>query len=215
MIVLKFQESHNDVWMKVKAYCLFFYQMSIRKLNELQIDYQMPHYTMSFFFNVSRSTSLRSQESFIGDVFCTILPLSLSFGRIDKNEMGSITFTWKMCVCESESPQIQVTVISFINGKMINAQPVCDQGIAKNEMVENNICVENIVHWQPSKPDVSRPPNFSDLSLLSYFLSIIIQFMAETAAIYEIRESFPWKGLTLKESPTLSKMFTKSSQSFW
>ena len=74
---------------------------------------------------------------------------------------------------------------------MINAQPVCDQGIAKNEMVENNICVENIVHWQPSKPDVSRPPNFSDLSLLSYFLSIIIQFMAENAAIYEIRESFP------------------------
>ena len=128
--------------------------------------------------------------------------------------MGSITFTWKMCVCESESPQIQVTVISFINGKMINAQPVCDQGIAKNEMVENNICVENIVHWQPSKPDVSRPPNFSDLSLLSYFLSIIIQFMAETAAIYEIRESFPWKGLTLKESPTLSKMLQNPHKVF-
>ena len=165
----------------------------------------MPHHTMSFFFNVSRSTSLIHRRCFLHNLaFVFVFVFWKNWQKWNGQHHIHLE---NVCVRVWVSPeQIQVTVISFINGKMINAQPVCDQGIAKNEMVENNICVENIVHWQPSKPDVSRPPNFSDLSLLSYFLSIIIQFMAETAAIYEIRESFPWKGLNLKESPTLSKM---------
>ena len=171
----------------------------------------MPHHTMSFLTSQGAQVSgIIHRRCFLHNLAFVFVFVFVFWKNWQKwNGQHQINVCVRVWV-----PQIQVTVISFINGKMINAQPVCDQGIAKNEMVENNICVENIVHWQPSKPDVSRPPNFSDLSLLSYFLSIIIQFKAETAAIYEIRESSPWKGLTLKESPTLSKMLQNPHKVF-